>query len=70
MQHSNWICLKCNNTEYNIGEIRVAGSFWQKIFNVQRNKFTSVTCSRCSHTEFYKGASKSKLADIFDFFTT
>ncbi len=70
MQHSNWSCSKCSNQDYQTGEIRVAGSFWQKIFNVQRNKFSSVTCSKCSYTEFYKGASNSKLADLFDLFTT
>ena len=70
MKHKNWVCLKCDNKDYEIGEIRVAGSFWQKIFNVQRNKFTSVTCSKCTYTDLFKGKSVSKLADIFDFFTT
>jgi len=70
MQHKNWVCPKCKNNNYEIGEIRVAGSFWQKIFNVQRTKFRSVTCSTCTYTEFFKGGSDSKLTDIFDFFTT
>ena len=50
MQHENWDCPKCDNKNYQIGEMRVAGSFWQKIFNVQREKFSSVTCSKCSYT--------------------
>jgi len=70
MQHENWSCPKCENNEYEIGEIRVAGSFWQKIFNVQRSKFSTVTCSKCTYTEFFKGRATSKLSDIFDFFTT
>ena len=70
MQHQNWSCPKCQYDNYEVGEIRVAGSFWQKIFNVQRTKFSSVSCVRCSYTEFFKGGSVSKLADIFDFFTT
>ena len=70
MKHENWSCPKSNHADYEIGEMRVAGSFWQKIFNVQRTRFSSVSCSRCSYTEFFKGGSASKLADIFDFFTT
>ena len=70
MNRKNWECPKCQNNEYEMGDIRVAGSFWQKIFNVQRTKFSSVTCSRCTYTEFYKIDSSSKLADVFDFFTT
>ena len=70
MNRKNWECPKCQNNEYEMGDVRVAGSFWQKIFNVQRTKFSSVTCSRCTYTEFYKIHSSSKLADVFDFFTT
>ena len=70
MKHENWSCPKCENKDYEIGEMRVAGSFWQKIFNVQRTKFSSVTCNKCTFTEFFKGSSNSKLTDIFDLFTT
>ncbi len=70
MEHQNWSCPKCQHDNYEVGEIRVAGSFWQKIFNVQRTKFSSVSCVRCSYTEFFKGGSASKLADLFDLFTT
>ena len=67
MQHKNWSCIKCGHNKYEVGEMRVAGSFWQKIFNVQRAKFSSVSCIRCTYTEFFKGAT---ITDIFDFFTT
>ena len=70
MKHENWSCTKCENRDYEIGEMRVAGSFWQKIFNVQRTKFCSITCNICTFTEFFKGSSNSKLSDIFDLFTT
>jgi hypothetical protein len=69
MKHKNWLCPKCNQQEYEIGEIRVAGSFWTKIFNVQAKKYTSVSCLKCTYTEFYKRASSSRLENIFDFFT-
>ena len=55
MQPKNWLCPKCNHKEYEVGEIRVAGSFWTKIFNVQNKKYASVSCAKCSYTEFFKG---------------
>jgi len=69
MKHENWSCTKCKNKDYEIGEVRVAGSFWQKIFNVQRTKFSSITCKKCTFTEFFKSSSNSRLTDIFDLFT-
>ena len=38
MRHENWICQKCQHAEYEVGEIRVTGSFWTKILNVQNKK--------------------------------
>ena len=70
MQHKNWSCAKCNHKEYEVGEIRVTGGFWTKIFNVQNKKYASVSCSKCFYTEFYKGQPSTRLANIFDFFTT
>ena len=70
MQHENWLCPKCKHKEYEVGEIRVTGSFWTKIFNVQNKKYGSVSCSKCSYTEFYKDQSSSRLQNVFDFFTT
>ena len=54
---------------YDIGEIRVTGSFWSKIFNIQNKRFSSFTCEKCSYTEFYKCQSASTIANVFDFFT-
>ena len=70
MKHENWSCTKCENKDYEIGEMRVAGSFWQKIFNVHRTKLSSITCNKETVTELFKGSSNSKLTDIFDLFTT
>ncbi|KAA3636137.1 MAG: GTP-binding protein [Calditrichaeota bacterium] len=69
MQQSlNFRCPKCSSDTYNIGEMRAAGGFWSKIFDVQGAKFSSVTCMRCKYTEFYK-ADSSVLGNIFDLFT-
>ena len=70
MQHANWSCPKCSEKEFEVGEIRVTGSFWTKIFNVQNKKYSSVSCSKCSYTEFYKDQPSSRFANVFDFFTT
>lgn len=68
MNGLNYVCSKCHNTQCDIGEIRAAGGFWSKIFDVQGKKFTTVICTRCRHVEFYQ-ADTSMLGNIFDFFT-
>jgi len=69
MQHENWLCPKCKNKNYKVSEMRVTGGFWTKIFNIQNKKYSSVTCTKCSYTEFYKGQPSSTISNIFDFFT-
>lgn len=64
----NYVCAKCSSAEFETGEIRVAGGNWSRIFDMANKKFTSVTCKKCSYTEFYKG-SPSTLGNILDFFT-
>lgn len=68
MKHRNWACPKCGHTDYDVGEMRVSGGFWSRIFDVQNKKYSAVTCEKCSYTEFYKG-SASTLGNVFDFFT-
>ncbi len=68
MIHLNFHCPKCGGAQYEIGEIRAAGGFWSKIFDVQGQRYTAVTCGRCRYTEFFK-ADTSMLGNIFDFFT-
>ena len=68
MESLNFRCPKCSNPSYTIGQMRATGGFWTKIFDIQTERFTSVTCDRCRYTEFYK-ADSSMLGNIFDFFT-
>ena len=70
MQHKKWSCIKYGHNRYEVGEMRVASSFWQKIINFQITKFSSVSCARCTFTEFFKDVKGSTITDIFDFFTT
>ncbi len=65
---TNYRCPKCNRSNYSTGEIRGAGGFWSKIFDVQGARFTTVTCDHCMYTDLYK-ADSSMLGNIFDLFT-
>jgi uncharacterized protein len=68
MQTINYRCPKCSSTEFETGEMRAAGGFWSKIFDVQSRRFATVTCARCRYTEMYK-TDTSMLGNIFDLFT-
>ena len=64
----NYHCPKCSNSQCDVGELRGAGGFWSKIFDVQGARFTAVTCQRCKYTEFFR-APTSMMGNIFDLFT-
>lgn len=67
-QSLHYRCPKCGNSRYETGELRAAGGFWSKVFDVQHRKFTTVTCGRCRYTEMFQ-AESSMLSNIFDLFT-
>ena len=64
----NYSCAKCKHDGYETRELRGAGGFWSKIFDVQGQRFTTVICARCRYTELFH-AESSKLGNIFDLFT-
>lgn len=64
----NYKCPKCGNTSCDVDQMQATGGTFSKLFNIQNKKFSSVTCKRCTYTEFYK-ANTSTLVNIFDFFT-
>ena len=68
MENLKYTCPKCNNKTYKLGQMRATGGALSKIFDVQNQKYTSVTCERCTYTEFYKSKT-SALSNVFDFFT-
>ena len=68
-QIRNYTCPKCDSKDYKLGEMRATGGTLSKIFDIQNQKFTSVTCARCSYTEFYK-TKTSGISNVFDFFTS
>jgi predicted nucleic-acid-binding Zn-ribbon protein len=64
----DYTCPKCGGRAYETRELRGAGGFWSKIFDVQGQRFTTVICERCRYTELFH-AETSKLGNIFDLFT-
>ena len=48
--------------------MRATRGFLKKVFDVQTEKHTSVTCKNCTYTEFYKSKTKA-LSNIFDLFS-
>lgn len=65
----SFTCPKCGSTAHEVDEMRATGGIFSKIFDVQRNRFTVVTCEQCRYSELYK-AEQSVLGDLFDFFTS
>lgn len=61
-------CAKCGHSGHEVGELRGTGGLLGQIFDVQHERFTTVTCSRCGYTELYRGDA-STLEDVLDFFT-
>ena len=47
LQHNNWQCPKCQDSEFEEGQIATTGGGLSKFFNVQNKKFATVTCTRC-----------------------
>jgi len=68
MSVANYSCPKCSGTRCDIGEMRAAGGFWSKIFDVQGARYSAVTCDKCKYTEFFK-APTNMVGNIFDLFT-
>ena len=68
MEKTKYICPKCGNKQYEVGEIRTTGSFLTKLFNIQNKKFSTLTCTRCRYTELY-AADSIQMGNILDFFT-
>lgn len=68
MRNTKWTCVKCGNLDFKVGEMRVAGGFWSKVFDVQASRYSAVTCEKCTYTEFYRTKS-SALGSVFDFLT-
>ena len=65
---TSYTCPKCGHSGHETSEIRAAGGFWSKIFDVQGKRFTTIICRRCRYTEMYQADTRI-LGNIFDFLT-
>lgn len=60
-------CVKCGHTEIEEGTLSATGSGLSKVFDLQHNNFTTITCKNCGYTEFYK-TNNNRTSDIVDLF--
>ena len=63
-QHK-YSCEKCNSTNFEEGKISTTGSGLSKFFNMQNNRFVTISCTKCGYTELFKGEKSEILANIF-----
>lgn len=63
---TKYSCPKCDNHEFEIGEVFMAGSVIAKIMNMEFRRFTSVTCTKCTFTELFK-TPKKDIQNVLDF---
>ena len=66
-QHE-YSCEKCNSTNFEEGKISTTGSGLSKFFNMQNNRFVTISCTKCGYTELLKGKKSGILANIIDVF--
>jgi len=69
MQIRKYSCPKCGSRMHEVGEMYASGGFWQKIFDLDNRKFTTVTCKKCRYTELFAVPAK-KLGTVLDFFVS
>ncbi|MFB6164505.1 MAG: zinc ribbon domain-containing protein [Haloarculaceae archaeon] len=60
-------CPKCGHTDADVGTISTTGGGLSKMFDIQTNKFQTVTCTNCGYTELYRDVRDrgSDLVDVF-----
>lgn len=68
MSQKQYSCTKCAGKEYRSGQLRTTGSGITRFLNVQNQKYTTVSCVACGHTELYR-VDGSGIGNILDFFT-
>jgi predicted nucleic-acid-binding Zn-ribbon protein len=65
-EKKSFVCVKCGNTTCISNKISTTGSILTKIFNLQSNKFITVSCLKCGYTELYK-TTTSGIENVADF---
>ena len=67
MKQKSWYCPKCQNLTYVEDTITTTGGNFSRFLNVQNKRFLTITCQKCTYTEFYKTDVKGweKVLDFF-----
>ena len=60
-------CPKCGHEATDVGSISTTGGGLSKMFDIQTNKFTVVSCTNCGYSELYRdvGSGASDFVDVF-----
>ncbi|MGG7176295.1 zinc ribbon domain-containing protein [Clostridium paraputrificum] len=66
MDKIQYVCSKCNHTEFESDQFQATGGNFAKIFDIQNKKFITISCKKCGYTELYK-AQTSDGMNILDF---
>jgi predicted nucleic-acid-binding Zn-ribbon protein len=54
--NATYICAKCRHTGYETDEFHATGGNFAKIFDMQNQKFTTLSCKQCGYIEIYRAA--------------
>ena len=68
MANQNFSCGKCKSGQVKTGELRTTGSGLSRFFNLQNQKYSTVSCENCGFTELYRTDSGG-LGNVLDFFS-
>lgn len=57
-------CPKCDHPETEVGSISTTGGGLRKMFDVQTNTFTVVSCTNCGYSELYRDDTPGASDDV------
>jgi predicted nucleic-acid-binding Zn-ribbon protein len=69
MNTLKYTCPKCGNKKADVDKIRTTGAGFTRYFNIQNRRFTTVSCTQCGYTEFYRDARAGGASNVLDFLT-
>lgn len=69
MAKTSYICEKCKSVECRTGEIRTTGAGISRFLNLQNQKYSTVSCSKCGYTELYRMDGGGVAGNILDVLT-
>lgn len=66
MEKRPYVCPKCGNNRYITDQMQATGGNFAKMFDIQNKRYTTVSCTQCGYTEFYRKADDTTM-DVVDF---